>query len=222
MPTLQESPAIMYGDRDDVVADIQRRHAKCVIAVEVSSAQQGSELQHYLTDAIEFLAQSRQDKLERTRERWFRAYLENWAENTALPENLQIEAQMAARAQARVLKSNEFYKALDINKLTSASVRNPSGALNRWKQNHQIFAIERKGTDYYPIYALSQEDGYKPYPEMKEILKTLGTKTSWGLAFWFDSPNSYLRNRSPKELMKTDRQLVLAAARNEAAGVLHG
>jgi hypothetical protein len=222
MPTIEETPAVLFGNRDQVIEEIERGHAQCVVAVQVSSAEEGSNLQQYLTEALAFLAQSRHDKLERTRERWFRAYLENMADNTALPENLQIEAQMTARAQARVLKSKQFYRAVDISKLSSESKKNPSGTLNRWKQNHQIFAIERKGTDYYPIYALSQEDGYKPYPEMKEILKTLEAKTSWGLAFWFDSPNSYLRKRSPKELMKSDRRLVLAAAKNEAAGILHG
>ena len=28
-----------------------------------------------------------------------------------------------------------------------------------------------KGIDYYPIYALSPEDGYKPYAEMSDILE---------------------------------------------------
>jgi len=104
----------------------------------------------------------------------------------------------------------------------AGSVKNPSGALNRWKQKHQIFAIEMKGIDYYPIYALSPEDGYKPYAEMSDILEVLHTKTSWGLAFWFDSSNGYLGHRAPRELMKSDRQAVLAVAKNEAVGIQHG
>jgi len=168
------------------------------------------------------MGQVRQDKIEVARERWFGAYNANFAENTVLPESLQIEAEMTARAQARVLKSDEFLKASDISRLTAESVKNPSGALNRWKKKHQIFAIERKGIDYYPLYALSREDGYKPYNEMREILKLLQAKTPWGVAFWFDSPNSYLGKRRPRELMGSDRQAVLLAAKQEAAGILHG
>jgi hypothetical protein len=78
------------------------------------------------------------------------------------------------------------------------------------------------GVDLYPIYALSREDGFRPYKEMKQILETLSAKTPWGLAFWFESPNSYLRNRRPREVMGVDRNAVLEAARAEAAGILHG
>jgi hypothetical protein len=79
-----------------------------------------------------------------------------------------------------------------------------------------------KGIDYYPIYALSPEDGYKPYTEMSDILEALHAKTPWGLAFWFDSSNGYLRRRAPRELMKSDRQAVLTAAKNETVGIQHG
>ncbi len=75
--------------------------------------------------------------------------------------------------------------------------------------------------DYYPI-ALSSENGYKPYTEMRDILEILLAKTPWGLAFWFDSSNGYLGGRAPRELMKSDRQAVAAAARSEALGIQHG
>ena len=90
------------------------------------------------------MAQVRYGKVERTRERWFRAYAEDLAENTPLSEGLQIEAEMTARAQARVVESRQFLRAADISKLAAGSVKNPSGALNRWKQKRQIFAIEMK------------------------------------------------------------------------------
>jgi len=222
MPAIKESPAVLFGSRDQVIAAIKRDRASRVVAVTVSSDQEETNLRKYLVEGLQLMAQVRQGKVERTRERWFRAYAEDFAENTPLPEALQIEAEMTARAQARVLKSNQFLRATDISKLVAGAVKNPSGALNRWKQKHQIFAIEMKGVDYYPIYALSPEDGYKPYTEMSDILEVLNLKTSWGLAFWFDSSNGYLGRRTPRELMKSDRQAVLAAAKNEAVGIQHG
>ncbi len=222
MRAVKDSPTVLFGNRDHVIAEIRRGAALRVIAVPVSDDQEESNLRKFLTEAIRRMAHVRTEKVERTRERWVRAYAENLAENTPLSENLQIEAEMAARAQARILESKQFLKASDINKLTAASVKNPSGALNRWKQRNQIFAIERKGVDYYPIYALSSEDGYKPYTEMSDILEVLHAKTSWGLAFWFESANGYLGGRVPRKLMKDERQAVLAAAQNEAAGIQHG
>jgi len=222
MPAAKDSPAVLYGSRDQVIAEIKRGRASRVIAVTVSSDQEETNLRKYLTEGLHLMAQVRQGKVERTRDRWFRAYAEDLAENTPLPEGLQIEAEMTARAQARVFKSNQFLKASDITKLSAGTVKNPSGALNRWKQKHQIFAIDMKGVDYYPMYALSPEDGYKPYAEMSDILEVLHAKTPWGLAFWFESSNSYLERRAPRELMKSDRQAVLAAAKNEAVGIQHG
>jgi hypothetical protein len=222
MPAFKESPAVLYGSRDQVIAEIKRGHALRIVAVPVFSAQEETNLRKYLAEGLQLMAQIRQGKVERTRERWFRAYAEDLAENTPLSEGLRIEAEMTARAQARVLKSNQFLKASDISKLTDGSVKNPSGALNRWKQKRQIFAIEMKGIDYYPIYALSPDDGYKPYAEMSDILEVLQAKTPWGLAFWFDSSNGSLGRRAPRELMKSDRQAVLAAAKNDAVVIQHG
>jgi hypothetical protein len=222
MPAIKESPAVLFGSRDQVIAQIKRGGASRVIAVSVCNDQEEVNLRKYLAEALRLMAQVRHGKVERTRERWFRAYAEDLAENTPLSEGLQIEAEMAARAQARIVKSHQFLRAADISKLAAGSVKNPSGALNRWKQKRQIFAIEMKGIDYYPIYALSPEDGYKPYAEMSEILEVLREKTPWGLAFWFESSNGYLGGRAPRELMKSDRRAVLAAAKNEAVGIQHG
>jgi hypothetical protein len=222
MPAVKNSPAVLFGSRDQVIAEIKRGRAPRVIAVPVSNDQEEANLRKYLTEVLQLMAHVRHGKVERSRESWFRAYAENLAENTPLSEGLQIEAEMTARAQARVLESNQFLRAADISKLAAGSVKNPSGALNRWKQKRQIFAIEMKGIDYYPIYALSSERGYKPYAEMSDILEILRSKTPWGLAFWFESSNGYLRGRAPRKLMKSDRQAVLAAARNEAVGIQHG
>ena len=57
---------------------------------------------------------------------------------------------------------------------------------------------------------------------MTGILTELGDKDDWQKAFWFESPNSYLKNRRPKELLKSRPDDVLCAARIEAVGVQHG
>ena len=41
-------------------------------------------------------------------------------------------------------------------------------------------------------------------------------------AFWFSNVNTYLKNETPKELLKSKPQEVLRAAEIEAAGVQHG
>ena len=213
---------IVSGERDEVFARIKSEPAYRVFAVPVSSSEDEETVRGYVSEALRLVPEIRREKLQKMQARWFKAYLEDISDNTALPESLQIEAKMIARAQARVIKSKQFLRASEISKLTPSSTKNPSGALNRWKQKHQVFALEMGGVDLYPIYALSREDGFRPYKEMKQILETLSEKTPWGLAFWFDSPNSYLRDRRPREVLGVDRNAVLEAARAEAAGILHG
>ena len=123
MPAIRKSPAVLFGSRDQVIAQIKRGGASRVIAVSVSNDQEEINLRKYLAEALRLMAQVRYGKVERTRERWFRAYAEDLAENTPLSEGLQIEAEMTARAQARVVETHQFLRAADISKLAAGSGR---------------------------------------------------------------------------------------------------
>jgi hypothetical protein len=58
---------------------------------------------------------------------------------------------------------------------------------------------------------------------MKRVLDVFGQiATGWRLAFWFDSPNSYLDGKRPKECLAGDIDQVLFAAEKEVRGVEHG
>ena len=80
-----------------------------------------------------------------------------------------------------------------------------------------------RGLDHhlYPLYALELKKGAKPLPIMKKVLQVLADKDDWRNAFWFGSVNTYLRNKMPKELLKSKPQEVLRAAEIEASGVQH-
>jgi hypothetical protein len=57
---------------------------------------------------------------------------------------------------------------------------------------------------------------------MGELLSALADKDDWQKAFWFDSVNSNLHKKMPKDLLKSKPQEVLRAAEIEAAGVQNG
>jgi len=82
--------------------------------------------------------------------------------------------------------------------------------------------VPYKGADLCPLYALELTEGAKPLPIMESVLKVLRGKDDWKKAFWFSSVNTYLKNETPKELLKSKPQEVLRAAEIEAAGVQHG
>jgi hypothetical protein len=129
---------------------------------------------------------------------------------------------MLADAKRSVLESQEFVSAQKIATVAEFSDKNPSSQPNRWKRAGLIFAVPYKGLDLYPSYALDWAHGAKPLPIMSRILKLFSDKDDWQKAFWFGSLNSYLEDRMPKDLLKSQPEQVLKAAEIEAIGVHQG
>ena len=150
------------------------------------------------------------------------ALIEALTPDVPLTSNRLIEAKMFAQAMKGVLESDDFVRTADIAEVGHFSKTNPSSQPNRWKKAGLIFAVPYKGADLYPLYALDLTEGAKPLPVMESVLSILREKDDWQKAFWFSSVNTYLKNRMPKELLKSEPQEVLRAAEIEAAGVQHG
>lgn len=138
------------------------------------------------------------------------------------PNELQ-EAAMLARARTAVIGSGDWLTAAQVADMAQFSASNPSAQPNKWKRDGAIFAIRHHGIDYFPAYALDAHTGYRPRKAVADILKAFGAaKDGWGLAYWFMSDNSYLGGKRPKDVLAADPQPVLAAARDELEGPLHG
>jgi hypothetical protein len=144
------------------------------------------------------------------------ALIEALTPDLPLTSNRMIEAKMFVQAMKGILESDDFAKATDIAEIAQFSKRNPSSQPNRWKKTGLIFAVPYKGVDLYPLYALELKKAAKPLPIMKNVLQVLADKDDWQKAFWFGSVNTYLRNKMPKELLKSKPQEVLRAAEIEA------
>lgn len=122
-----------------------------------------------------------------------------------------------------ILNDSEWLPAQEVSRRggAAAGVKNPSGLPNRWKRAGKIFAITSKGRDLYPGYAL--DIGGQPLPLMKKIIELFGeTKTPWSLALWFGTPNSWLGNKKPKDLLAPAPERVLEAALMAKEGPVHG
>lgn len=83
------------------------------------------------------------------------------------------------------------------------------------------------------VYPLSDEIQYlsTPYlfdkngnvlPIIKDLKEIFINKDKWGLLFWLESLNSYLGGQKPKDLLLTDVDKVIAAAKDEVNGMNHG
>ncbi len=160
--------------------------------------------------------------IDEKREHRWEALIEALTPELPLSSNKIIEARMFAQAMKGILESDDFVRTADIAEVGHFSKTNPSSQPNRWKKSGLIFAVPYKGADLYPLYALELKEGAKPLPIMEKLLKVLAEKNDWQKAFWFGSMNSYLKNKMPKDLLKSKPQEVLRAAEIEAGGVQHG
>lgn len=137
---------------------------------------------------------------------------------------LLIQARMTAQARTAVLEeSGAWLTGPQIARLAGFSESNPSAQPSRWKRSGAIFSLSHQGCDYFPAYALNEDDGWRPRPAMADVLRVFGqVKDGWGLAYWFASINGFLDGRRPQDVLASDPQAVVAAARDELLGHEHG
>ena len=66
-------------------------------------------------------------------------------------------------------------------------------------------------------------DDQRPRKQIAEILRIFGeAKNGWGLAFWFAAVNSFPDDQRPQDVLAVDPDRVIAAAKDEVAGLQHG
>jgi hypothetical protein len=164
-----------------------------------------------------------QTLVERRKEKTFETLVEALVPTLPVSPNLIKEAEMAGRARSSLLQSGNWLTAAQVSKLAGYSDSNPSAQPNKWKREGLIFAIRHNGVDYYPYYCLDHESDFRPRKELQTILAVLREKKDdWRIAYWFASVNSFLGGRRPQDLLAEQPDKVLAAARDEIHGVLHG
>lgn len=137
--------------------------------------------------------------------------------------HLLLEARMNGEARRAVLESGDWLTAAQVAEIAGFKSQNPSAQPNKWKTARRIFAVRVNGLDYYPGYALDPDTHYRPAKGLQAVLEALGEGwDDWSLAIWFASVNSSLGDKMPKDMLLSASEQVLAAAEDEAAGVLHG
>jgi len=198
---------VQYGDQTQVITDedVDRKTAEATVSV--------------LRQVVEMVP----TLLEKRRVQKWDALVEALMPDVVLSPTKVIEAEMKSAAMTQILASQDFVTASDIARLGKFSVKNPSSQPNRWKRMGQIFAIHHRGADYYPLYALDPANGYRPRAIVADVLRLFAdSKDSWGTAFWFGSINSYLQEQRPQDVLNSDPEPLLRAARAEAEGLQHG
>ena len=213
------SPRILVGTGNEVGRLLHQGSAPRALAITFADDAQSAILEGVFRKVTAFLPQMVRMRQQETVEQIVGALLPD----IAIPDTALAQARMMVDAKSIILESREFLPAAQIAALAGYSAKNPSAQPNKWKKDGAIFAIQHKGNDYFPMYALDAEENYRPYKALAEVLRIFGeTKTGWGIAFWFAGLNSFLDDRRPQDLLRSEPELVIAAARDEVEGIQHG
>lgn len=142
------------------------------------------------------------------------------------PESWLEEVEETIAARKDVIDNGVWLTAADVAKAAGFSMKNPSSQPNKWKQDGQIFTIKNQGTEYFPGYGLDPALQYRPTKALAAIISIFkDKKDGWEMAYWFVSANGVLGGLPPQDLLISNPEDVIAAAKHEMAaleGDTHG
>jgi hypothetical protein len=125
-----------------------------------------------------------------------------------------------AEAVSAMINGTEWPTAQAVVRRHKSEETDPLAVTNMWKEEARIFSIELAGQTLYPVYLF--DEACKPIPEVTEILDVFAGYQPFRIALWFESTNSMLRGKRPREALASAPGAVLAAAKDHKVGAVHG
>lgn len=127
-------------------------------------------------------------------------------------EVLQLRRNALARQQ--VLEEFGAYSSAELADLRGSRSVNPSTTSGRWLAARKIFAVSVAGDRRFPAFQFDEQG--QPLPIIKTILDVFGDRVrGWEIALWLTGANGYLDGRRPVDVLGSDAEAVVEAARNE-------
>ncbi len=120
-------------------------------------------------------------------------------------------ARQSAQAREELVREFGALSAEEVAELAGSKARNRSALASRWHSEGRILAVPWHGRTLYPGFQFC--DG-RPSTTVAAAAATLRERglEGWSLALWFTTPNGWLWDRRPVDLLDEDREGVLAAA----------
>lgn len=135
-----------------------------------------------------------------------------------LPAPTRID--LEKRGIERVLQGVEWSTVAEIGARRAPGTANPHGTISRWRHAGAVFGIDHGGRKIYPAYVF--DGSLQPLPAVRKVLEILEGYEPFRIAAWFESTNAFLGGRRPREVIGTDPDAVVAAARAHRVGPVHG
>ena len=132
------------------------------------------------------------------------------------PPPAVLQARRNAEAREELISELGLLSSSDVASRAGSKAKNKAALANRWRQEGRIFSVPHQGGTYYPAFQFDEEG--QPYKAVEGVVRSVGMKlTDWGLALWFTGRYGSLGDRRPVDLLATEPDRVVEAAKRKAA-----
>ncbi len=108
------------------------------------------------------------------------------------------------------MSRNKCWSSSEVAKESSSTAKNRAAIASRWLAEKRIFAVNFERQTWFPRFQF--QDG-STIPAISKVIKAFPKHaTGWDLAFFFDTPNSFIDGRRPVELLKSGTEKIESLA----------
>lgn len=127
------------------------------------------------------------------------------------------QARRNAEARADFLGEFEALDAEGVADLAGSRAGNRRATASRWQGEGLCFAVEYEGRLVFPAFQFDPATG-RPRPAVIDVIRALRAVGlgGWSLALWWATPHDMLGWRRPADLLASEPDLVIEAARVDA------
>jgi hypothetical protein len=183
------------------------------VAVAASDETEAAELVDLITAAKSVLGRERS-----TRERVLQALLPVGSFTNSSPAVL-VQVQRNAEAHAELADEFGLLSSTDVAELAGSTASNRAATANRLRTQRKAFTVDVDGAQRFPGFQFG-ENG-RPLSVIADVLAAVGNRlTGWELALWFTGSSDWLGGERPVDVLDSDPEPVVEAARRLADEIL--
>jgi hypothetical protein len=127
-----------------------------------------------------------------------------------------LQARRNAEARARLLSEFGALTSAQVADLVGSEARNRSSLAHRWRKEGRLLGVSYRGTVWYPGFQFHDDEVVPAVAAVLHELTRAGM-SDWETALWFTTPNGWLDERRPVDLLLGQPEVVAEAARHEVA-----
>jgi len=117
--------------------------------------------------------------------------------------DLVARARIVGEAKRALVTAGDTLSAADVSRLLGSRSDNPRQYANRLRSEGALLAIPVANKYVYPAFQIDVRRK-RVHPEIKLVGELLGAADDpWGVVSWWESPNSRIGDRRPRELLGT-------------------